>query len=155
MLLLLPLGQGYDFPVLFTNVHVFDGVNEDRIENANVLVEGNLIVEVSTEPLMAANARIIDGDGRTLMPGLIDMHWHSAYANIPMQIGLTSDHAYHLLIGAKGNEKTLLRGFTTARVYSRQVLQSARLPATRTFARPPRYPLTQTCLSYTWNASGT
>ena len=28
---------------LFTNVHVFDGVNEARIENANVLVEGNLI----------------------------------------------------------------------------------------------------------------
>ena len=33
---------------LFTNVHVFDGVNEKRIENANVLVEGNLIKNVST-----------------------------------------------------------------------------------------------------------
>jgi hypothetical protein len=27
---------------LFTNVHVFDGVNEARIENANILIEGNL-----------------------------------------------------------------------------------------------------------------
>jgi hypothetical protein len=31
---------------LITNVHVFDGVSEPRIENASVLVEGNLIMEV-------------------------------------------------------------------------------------------------------------
>ncbi len=30
-------------PVLFTNVNVFDGVNEALIENANVVVTGNLI----------------------------------------------------------------------------------------------------------------
>ena len=45
--------QEADFPILFTNVHVFDGVNEERIENANVLVVDNLIAEVSAEPLMA------------------------------------------------------------------------------------------------------
>ena len=28
---------------LFVNVHVFDGVSEERLENASVLVEGNLI----------------------------------------------------------------------------------------------------------------
>jgi imidazolonepropionase-like amidohydrolase len=61
---------------LFTNVHVFNGVNEARIENANVLVEGNLIKAVSAAPLAAANAVIIDGGGRTLMPGLIDSHVH-------------------------------------------------------------------------------
>jgi imidazolonepropionase-like amidohydrolase len=61
---------------LFTNVHVFDGVNAERIENANVLVVGNRIAEISTKPLAAANARVIDGDGRTLMPGLIEMHTH-------------------------------------------------------------------------------
>ncbi|CUH45368.1 hypothetical protein [Ruegeria atlantica] len=33
---------------LFTNVHVFDGVNDKRIENASVLVEGNMIKIVST-----------------------------------------------------------------------------------------------------------
>ena len=33
---------------LFTNVHIFDGVNEKRIKNANVLVEGNLIKQIST-----------------------------------------------------------------------------------------------------------
>ena len=55
---------------LFTNVHVFDGVNEARIENASVLVEGNLIKEVSTEAIDAPDATVIDGGGRTLMPGV-------------------------------------------------------------------------------------
>jgi len=61
---------------LFTNVNVFDGVNEQLIENASVLVEGNMITAVSAKPLAAANAVIIDGGGRTLMPGLIDSHVH-------------------------------------------------------------------------------
>lgn len=73
-------GQGFaqeeSFPILFTNVHVFNGVDEQRIENANVLVVDNLIAEISEEPLVAANATIIDGGGRTLMPGLIDAHVH-------------------------------------------------------------------------------
>ncbi|WP_170357423.1 amidohydrolase family protein [Ruegeria arenilitoris] len=75
-------GQGFaqdeSFPILFTNVHVFNGVDEQRIENANVLVVDNLIAEVSSEPLAVANAQIIDGGGRTLMPGLIDAHVHMA-----------------------------------------------------------------------------
>lgn len=61
------------------------------------------------------------------MPGLIDMHWHSAYANIPMQTGLVTEHAYHLLIGAKGNEKALLRGFTTVRDVGGNVFSLAKL----------------------------
>ena len=33
---------------LFTNVNVFDGKNEKLIRNASVLVEGNLITQVTT-----------------------------------------------------------------------------------------------------------
>jgi len=51
---------------------VFDGVNADLIENANVVVTGNKITSVSTEPLAVAGGRVIDGEGRTLMPGLTD-----------------------------------------------------------------------------------
>jgi imidazolonepropionase-like amidohydrolase len=60
--------------ILFTNVNVFDGVNEKLIRNANVVVSGNKITAVSTEPLAVAGGRVIDGGGRTLMPGLIDAH---------------------------------------------------------------------------------
>ena len=48
--------------VLFTNVHVFDGVSENRIENANVLIEGNKIKAVSTEDLQAPGATVIDSE---------------------------------------------------------------------------------------------
>ena len=65
-------------PILFTNVNVFDGVNEEMITNANVVVTDNLITDVSSEPLAVANGIVIDGGGRTLMPGLIDVHWHNA-----------------------------------------------------------------------------
>jgi len=41
-------------PILFTNVNVFDGVNEALIKNANVVVTGNKITAVSTEPLAVA-----------------------------------------------------------------------------------------------------
>jgi len=38
---------------LFTNVHVFDGVKDKRIENTDVLMEGNLIQSISTDPIDA------------------------------------------------------------------------------------------------------
>ncbi|WP_290887944.1 hypothetical protein [Hoeflea sp.] len=53
--------------ILFTNVNVFDGVNEALIEIANVVVTGNKITAVSTEPLAVAGGTVIDGGGRTLM----------------------------------------------------------------------------------------
>lgn len=69
--------------ILITNVSVFDGVHEKRIEHANVLVEGNLIKQVSTDPLTADSATVIDGGGRTMIPGLIDAHWHVLFNSVP------------------------------------------------------------------------
>ncbi|MDG0980167.1 MAG: amidohydrolase family protein [Halieaceae bacterium] len=125
---------------LITDVNVFDGVNERLIEHANVVVTGNIITAVSRESLAVEGGRIIDGGGRTLMPGLIDMHWHSAYANIPMALGLSSDHAYHLLMGAKGNEKALLRGFTTVRDVGGNVFSLAKLTDSGFYIGPRIFP---------------
>ncbi|WP_170600274.1 metal-dependent hydrolase family protein [Ruegeria arenilitoris] len=102
---------------LIANVHVFDGVNEARIENASVLIEGNLITRVSTEPISAEDATVIDGAGRTLIPGLIDVHWHTTYAYTPATVlifnqGDMSEVAIRSMTGAK---ETLMRGFTTVR----------------------------------------
>jgi imidazolonepropionase-like amidohydrolase len=66
---------------LFTNVHVFNGVDGARIENANVLVEGTMIRAVSTDRIEADGATVIDGGGRTLMPGMIEAHGHVTYAS--------------------------------------------------------------------------
>lgn len=101
---------------LFTNVHVFDGVNEARIENASVLVEGNLIKSVSTEAIDAPNATVIDGGGRTLMPGLMEMHAHLMLMgpSLPSMEANTTweDFAIH---GVQMAEMYLMQGFTTVR----------------------------------------
>jgi len=62
--------------VLFTNVNVFDGFGPELQMGMNVLVEGNYIKEVSAEPIVAPDAIVVDGEGRTMTPGLIDMHQH-------------------------------------------------------------------------------
>jgi imidazolonepropionase-like amidohydrolase len=102
---------------LFTNVHVFDGMNEALIENANVLVEGNLIKEVSTEAIEAGDATVIDGGGRTLMPGLIDAHTHFTHCVPGAGIdGLELTHWSEM--GAMATvcaTEHLMNGFTTVR----------------------------------------
>ena len=102
--------------VLFTNVHVFDGINEDRIENASVLVEGNLIKSVSTEAIDAPDADVIDGGGRTLTPGFVEAHAHLMLMgpSIPaMEANVTwEDFAIH---GTRMAEMYLMQGFTTVR----------------------------------------
>ncbi len=62
--------------VLFTNVNVFDGFGPELQMGMNVLVEGNYIKEVSANAISAPNATVIDSGGRTMTPGLIDMHQH-------------------------------------------------------------------------------
>ena len=53
---------------LFTNVQIFDGVSEERT-TGNVLIEGKLIKQISAEAINAPGATVIDGGGRTLLPG--------------------------------------------------------------------------------------
>ncbi|WP_244952313.1 amidohydrolase family protein [Ruegeria arenilitoris] len=101
---------------LFTNVHVFDGVNEQRIENASVLIEGNLIKAVSTDAIDAPNAEVIDGGGRTLTPGFIELHAHLMLMGpsiASMETNSTwEDFGIH---GTRMAEMYLMQGFTTVR----------------------------------------
>ena len=101
--------------VLFSNVNVFDGERESLMKNASVLVEGNLITKVSTEALSADGAVVIDGEGRTLMPGLIDAHWHVMYVGTPLITLLNGDMVEVAARAVPKAEATLLRGFTTVR----------------------------------------
>ena len=103
---------------LISNVNIFDGENETLLRNMHVLVKDNLIETVSDEPLaviQTTNVTMIDGGGRTLMPGLIDAHWHSLMSSMPLQTLLSSDISYMSLVGAKANEAALMRGFTSVR----------------------------------------
>jgi len=103
---------------LFQNVRIFDGKGGRLSAPSNVLVRGNRIERISTTGIAVdrgAGAVLIDGGGRTLMPGLIDMHWHAMFVRPPIASLLTADVGYlNLLAGAEATA-TLLRGFTTVR----------------------------------------
>ena len=103
---------------LFENVRVFDGKGSELSPPSNVLVRGNVIERVSADPIPTdrrGDTKIIDGGGRTLMPGLIDAHWHAFMAATPMPVLMTGDLGYLALLAARQAEATLMRGFTTVR----------------------------------------
>src|SRR5262245_55537457 len=104
--------------IVFQNVRIFDGKNGQLTGPSHVLVRGNTIERISSTPLavdLQADTVLIDGGGRTLMPGLIDMHWHMMLVRPTPTTALVADVGYaNLLAGAEATD-TLLRGFTTVR----------------------------------------
>lgn len=99
---------------LITNVNVWDGT-DDKLKKADVLIENNLIKEVKSGITAPAGATVIDGSGRTLMPGLIDAHWHTLLSSVTLQEASSEQADYLHARAIVGAEKTLLRGFTTVR----------------------------------------
>ena len=62
---------------LFQNVRIFDGHGTALSPPSNVLVRGNTIERISVDPIPVdpnAHILVIPGNGRVLMPGLIDAH---------------------------------------------------------------------------------
>ena len=101
--------------ILFENVRIFDGKGGALSAPSNVLVKGNLIERISTSPIEADGVTRIAANGRTLMPGLIDMHWHTMLVRPNPAEAIASDVGYlNLLAGAEASA-TLMRGFTTVR----------------------------------------
>ena len=58
---------------------------------------------------------MIDCGGRVIMPGLIDAHWHTIFAALPLNALLSADIGYIFLAASAEAERTLMRGFTTVR----------------------------------------
>src|SRR5215813_11374059 len=104
--------------VLFKDVRVFDGKSAGLSGPTNVLVRGNKIEKISTAPIPVdptSNTRIINGGGRTLMPGLIDMHWHAMMIRSAPAQAIAGDVGYNNIAAGAEATDTLLRGFTTVR----------------------------------------
>jgi imidazolonepropionase-like amidohydrolase len=101
---------------LITNVNVFDGFADELAMNTDVLIEGNHIIEVG-QNITAAGATVIDGGGRTMTPGLIDMHTHITFET---PAGTEGFNQYDF--GAAGamaaqalRDNLLMKGITSAR----------------------------------------
>lgn len=101
--------------VLFTNVNVWDGTSNGLKNGQSVLVEGNLIKQVQANISIPARATVIDGGGRTLMPGLMDAHVHLALVRRPGEVRNDYDWMYVGALAGVQAKEMLLRGFTTVR----------------------------------------
>ena len=102
---------------LFQNVRIFDGKSSALSAPSNVLVRANKIERISTSPIAVdrkADTLIVEGGERTLMPGLIDNHWHAMLAR-PNPAEALGDVGFNNLVAGDEATDTLMRGFTTVR----------------------------------------
>jgi imidazolonepropionase-like amidohydrolase len=79
-------------PILIEHVRVFDGTRV--LENRSVLIEDGVIRSVAAAIPRPADATVIDGTGKTLLPGLIDAHTHTIAETLLQQapvFGVTTD----------------------------------------------------------------
>ena len=103
---------------LFVNVNVFDGRNSQLQRGVNVLVDGGKIAAIEQGTLSAPpGATVINGAGRTLMPGLIDNHVHIFMSASTEQQLLLPQSTPEVLNAraAQAAKEMLLRGFTSVR----------------------------------------
>ena len=96
--------------------HMVDVRNGSVVDNAVVLVSGDHITAAGSNISIPAGATVIDLGGKTLLPGLIDMHTHltgnpedAGYSVVAISVPRAT------LTGAKNARLTLEAGFTTVR----------------------------------------
>ncbi|MEN6320317.1 MAG: amidohydrolase family protein [Syntrophaceae bacterium] len=114
--------------IAFTNCNIFDGVHPERKENMIVLIEGDKIFDIGRGEQMKVpeNFHVVDAEGRTIMPGLIDSHVHecspftyqpnaTAVRQMPMQIALNNMRTVYsgvTTICDMGGPQGLIKEFT-------------------------------------------
>ena len=109
------------------DVRVFDGVSERPIERASVVVDGARIREVVVGAMAPPrDAKVLEGEGGTLLPGFVDMHSH--------------------LVSELGARLYLANGVTTVRFAGndpdavlalQESVETARVPGPRVFSLGP------------------
>ncbi|MFY9609184.1 MAG: amidohydrolase family protein [Blastocatellia bacterium] len=65
--------------VALTNARIITMKDDEVIERGSILIEDNRIKAVGARIDIPSNARTIDMAGRTIMPGLVDVHAHMGY----------------------------------------------------------------------------
>ncbi|MGL5511075.1 MAG: amidohydrolase family protein, partial [Microcoleaceae cyanobacterium] len=114
--------------ILFENVQIFNGTADKLSTASNVLVVDNKIKTIAQVPItsgLTANTTKINGNGRVLMPGLIDNHVHiiMTASTLSDLLNINTTEAELQARAKKEAEEMLLRGFTTVRDLGGPVFQ--------------------------------
>jgi len=102
---------------------LIDGTGQAPIDHAVILVEGNRIKKVGKELPFPGDADVVEAEGKTIMPGLIDVHVHlgGLFIEPPAEeqnvvlASLKATSPLRILYGAKHAKDALESGFTTLR----------------------------------------
>ncbi len=110
----------WDGPVAIVGVRLIDGTGADPIDDAALVFEGERIVALGRrrDVTIPAGATVYEGEGLTLLPGLIDCHVHLAVeSGLLMDLArmLMTPPSLGLLYAVPNARATLEAGITTAR----------------------------------------
>ena len=100
--------------ILIRNISVWDGTSDQSVAGQSVLIEDKLIKAIGENLTAAATATVIDGQGRVLIPGIIDAHTHLALPMAPDKLR-NEDQTYLATLSVKAAETVLMHGWTTVR----------------------------------------
>jgi len=83
--------QKYDVPagaLALTHARIITMKGDEVIEDGTIVIDGNRIAAVGKNVAIPAGAKTIDAAGKTIMPGIVDVHWHGSMGSddlIPQQ----------------------------------------------------------------------
>ncbi|MEM5423396.1 metal-dependent hydrolase family protein [Paraburkholderia ferrariae] len=101
--------------ILFKNGALLDPLQGALQPGHNLLVEGDTIKAMSTQPIDVHDAQIFDLAGKTLMPGLIDLHAHMVATQFDLPAQARMPNVFVTLKAIPIMRGILRRGFTTVR----------------------------------------
>lgn len=86
--------------VAITNVTLIDGTGSEPMSGQTIVVRDGMIEAVGSDVSIPDGAEVVDGDGKTVIPGMIGMHNHTFYTTSQRRIQMdTTAPALYLASG--------------------------------------------------------
>ncbi len=97
------------------NATVFDSAAGRLLPHSTIVIEGDRIAAVTSEPIQVDDSKVIDAGGRVVLPGLIDAHVHVVAASHDLVSLALQPPSLVSAESSRIMRDMLMRGFTTVR----------------------------------------